>query len=59
MIEYAVLEKILPAMAEIMNAVPGEGFRNARGRYVTYFAATYGGMSVEKKVSLPLMKCLH
>ena len=27
MIEYAVLEKLLPAMAEIMNAVPGEGFR--------------------------------
>ena len=41
MIEYAVLEKILPAMAEIMNAVPGEGF--------TYFAATYGGMSVKRR----------
>lgn len=27
MTEYAVLEKLLPAMAEIMNAVPGEGFR--------------------------------
>lgn len=27
MIEYAVLEKLLPKMAEIMNAVPGEGFR--------------------------------
>lgn len=27
MIEYAVLEKLLPKMAEIMNAVPKEGFR--------------------------------
>lgn len=27
MIEYAVLEKLLPEMAEIMNAVPEEGFR--------------------------------
>ncbi|MFR4145037.1 MAG: hypothetical protein ACLT1J_01000 [Mediterraneibacter gnavus] len=49
MIEYAVLEKLLPAMAEIMNAVPGEGFRMQKERYVTYFAATYGGMSVKRR----------
>ena len=30
MIEYAVLEKILPAMAEIMNAVLGEGLKRSR-----------------------------